>query len=55
MSTTSIVMMIVAMLIVWGGLVVSIVVLSRHDKKVGRGIDPGPGAGPRGEHLTRDL
>lgn len=50
MSTTAIVMMIVSMLIVWGGLALAIVHLMRSDKRTassGGRTDHG--------HLTRDL
>lgn len=54
MSATSIVMMIVAMLIVWGGLAASIVILVRNDRRTGSG-DPGPDVRPGGAHFSRDL
>lgn len=50
MSTTSIIMMIIAMLIVWGGLALAIVNLVRSDRRT-----PGAGGHPDTEHLTRDL
>ena len=55
MSTTSIVMMVVSMLILWGGLCLSIVLLLRSDARQRGSADPGPGARPGSGHLTRDL
>ena len=55
MSTTSIIMMVISMLILWGGLIAAIIHLLRADARLGRGADPGPGVGFGGEHLTRDL
>ena len=55
MSTASIVMMVITMLILWGGLILAIILLLRADARTGRGADPGPGVGPSSGHLTRDL
>ncbi|GGD10111.1 methionine/alanine import family NSS transporter small subunit [Nocardioides daphniae] len=55
MSTVSIVMMIISMLVLWGGLVLAIVLLLRNDRRTGHGADPGVGVRPGGEHFTRDL
>ncbi|WP_110240398.1 methionine/alanine import family NSS transporter small subunit [Nocardioides gilvus] len=51
MSAAAIVMMVVSMLVVWGGLALAIVLLIRNDGRQ----DHGPGIGTDREHLTRDL
>lgn len=55
MSATSIIMMVIAMLVLWGGLALAIVLLLRNDARRHGSADPGPGARPGGPHLTRDL
>ena len=57
MSGASITMMIISMVILWGGLALAIVNLVRSDARrgAGAGADPGPDAGPGGEHFPRDL
>lgn len=54
MSGTSIIMMVVAMLIVWGGLALAIVLLLRSDGRKGS-ADPGADVRPGGTHFSRDL
>ena len=51
MSAAAIVMMVVSMLVVWGGLVLAIVLLIRNDARQGRGHPVPQDTG----HLTRDL
>lgn len=51
MSAAAIVMMVVSMLVVWGGLVLAIVLLIRNDGRQGQGHTAPPDTG----HLTRDL
>lgn len=53
MSAISIVMMIVSMLVLWGGLITAVVLLMLADR--GRRRDPGADVRPGEPHLHRDL
>lgn len=54
MSATSIVMMVISMLVLWGGLLLAIALLLRADGRRGS-ADPGTDVRPGGSHFSRDL